>query len=395
MTASRIDARVTTPGLLTSIAVTVAGAFVLLAGLLIAPEAIAISYLVAYTATLAVVLGMLLLVMIAHLSGAIWFVLLRRRAETVVAALPALAVLMVPLLVAPQAFWPWAAPFDSLPTALQEALRPKRTYFQPGFFITRAILYWIVWLAFGEALCRLSRRQDSGTDGVPSDRLRAISAGGMPLVGFALTFAAFDWMMSLSPGWSSSVYGAYYFAGAIVAALALLAIMASKARASSSQWSLTTEHFQALGRLTLAFVLFWGYLWYAQFFIVWIADIPHEASWYLVRLTGAWGTMGFSVLAAGLPLPFVVLVFRAARGSAMVMSRLGAWLLAVHYGDVYWLLVPPLRADWSFVHLLWDVGALALVGGSVAAVAIWRQASVPSVAAGDPLLEWSVRYEAP
>ena len=382
-----------TNGRILSAAGALVGAAIVIAGVLVAPAAIAISYLVALTATLAVVTGTLLLVMIAHLSNATWFVLLRRRAEAVVGALPALAVLAVPLMLVPHALWPWAAPFDALPAALQEALRYKRTYFQPAFFIARAIVYWIVWVSVGERLRRASLTQDTAADRVPSARFRALSAAGIPLVALAMTFASFDWMMSLSPAWSSTLYGLYYVIGGLVSAVAVVSVLARVVPAARDEWSPTPEHVHALGSLTLAFVLLWGYLWYSQFFIIWIADIPREAAWLLDRMRGGWRVVGLAVLANGFAVPVCVLLFRAAKRSAVVMALLGVWLVAVHYVDTYWVLVPSVRREWSPMHLLWDLGAVAFIAGTAAAVAMWRHSTVPPVAVGDPLLHWSSRYE--
>jgi len=377
-----------------SVAVASGGAVLLVVGIAVEPHAAAMSYLVAYTATLAVVIGMLLLVMIAHLSGAVWFVLLRRYAESVVGALPALALFTLPLVILPQAFWPWAAD-ARMPQPVHEALHSRQTYFHPAFFIARVVAYWAVWLGTGEMLRRLSRRQDAGSDRASSASFRAISAAGIPAVGLAATFAAVDWMMSIDPDWSSSVYGAYYGAGAMVSALAVLAIAAATAaRRRPPTTAPTSQHFQALGRLTLAFLLLWTYLWYAQFFIVWIADIPRETQWYITRFRGGWDVVAAVVLVAGMVAPFLVLVFRAARGSSIVLPIVACCLLAAHYLDIYWLLVPSSPVPWSWIHVFWDGGALALLSGAAVAVGLWRHRGAPDVPLGDPLLDCSIRYQA-
>jgi hypothetical protein len=296
---------------------------------------------VAYMATLAVALGMLVLLMIAPLSGAIWFVMFRPRAEEVVSALPALAILAAPLL------------------------------FSHGvFFAVRTIAYWAVWLWAGETI-----RSPSPRTVIPT----------LVATALALHFAAVDWMMSASAGWSSSVYSGYYFAGAMVSALALLALLAR---------GVTTNHVQALGRLTLAFVLFWAYLWYVQFFIIWIADVPREVSWYAVRLGGGWGVLGTTLVVTGFVIPFIVLLFHVARGAAWLMSAVGAWLLAAHYLDVYWMLEPSASARWSVLDVVWALAAVALVAGCATAVAIWRQARTPALLIDDQLLQLAMRYEA-
>ena len=348
----------------------VLGAVALAIGLIVAPQQVAASYLVAYTASVAIGIGLLLLVIAAHLSGAVWFALMRRQAERALGALPALAVLGIPLVAAPRAFWPG----------------DRRV----SLLIVRAIVYWAVWIAAAYALRSLSFRQDRDPHAVPLARLRAVSAGAAPVVALALSCAAVDWVMAVTPGWSSSVFGAYYFAGAMVSALACIGVLMRVA--SAPEWYPRSDHYQALGRLMLAFVLFWGYLWYVQFFIIWIADIPAEVEWYVVRL-GGWADVAAVLLIGGFAVPVIVLLFRIARGSRVVMFATSALLLAAHYLDLYWLIVPSMRPQWSATDLLWDAGALAFVGGVAVALALWRMEGRAPVPAGDPLLALSVRYE--
>jgi hypothetical protein len=360
-----------------SVLFALAGLLILAAGAALAPRAAAASYLVAYTATLACVLGMLLLAMSADLSGAVWFVPLRRHAEAVVGALPALAVLMLPLIIAPGAFWPWARGGESAAHADLD-----RLYFDRAFFTSRAVGCWLIWLAFGELLRTRFATHARASDASASYP-RWFSAAGVSLVALAMTLAAFDWMMSVSPGWTSSIYGVYYFAGAMVGALALLAVLAWRTHAARSGGAPTADHFHALGKLMLAFVLFWGYVWYAQYFIIWIADLPREVTWYVERFTDGWRAVGLLLLAGGFAAPVALLLFRAAKRSAAVMCGVGGWLLAVHYVDVYWLLVPAIRPAWTLADALWDVAALGLVAGSVAAAAMWRRSAAPPASMGD------------
>jgi hypothetical protein len=226
-----------------------------------------------------------------------------------------------------------------------------------------------------------------------SARLSLVSAVGLLLAAPALTLAAFDWMMSLSPAWSSSIYGVYYFAGAMVGAHALIVVVMCIRRLRRRPLPATAEHLHALAKLMFAFVLFWGYTWYSQFFITWIAGIPSETAWYVVRFVGPWDALVTLVVVGGFAIPSIVLLVRAARRSFAMMGTLGVWLLFVQYLNVYWLVVPERRPVWTGLSLLWDLGALALVAGSATAVALWREASRPHVAVIHPRLSNSLRYE--
>ena len=351
-------------------ALTAAGAVACLAGAILDPKRAAASYLAVYAAAMGVAVATLLLFMIVELSGGLWFAGLRRHAEAVIATLPVLAVLFIPVLLSARVVYPWLAAPDAIPPSLVDAVRAKRAYLSPGFSLARAIVYWLAWIGLGELVRRASIRRDVDADEVSARRLRAVCAAAIPVVALALTFAAFDWLMSLSPDWTSSVYGVYFFAGGAVGGLALLCVFAGVRLRLDTASALSTEELRALGNLLLAFVLFWGYLAYAQFLIVWIANLPTEVGWYTVRTHGGWGVLGGLLLAGHLLVPSLALTG---------MLGLGGWMLVMHYADVYWLVVPTLSptpvAPWW--DLGWDLGALLLVTGSTLAVAAWRYARQP------------------
>jgi len=160
-----------------------------------------------------------------------------------------------------------------------------------------------------------------------------------------MTFAAFDWMMSLTPDWSSTIYGVIWFAGGMVGALALLAVLA---------WHSTdqvTYDFDALGKLLLTFILFWLYTGFAQYIVIWSGGLPREVTWYVARTRGGWGALASVLLFAGFAFPFLLLIVRVIRQSAAFASAIGVALLVVHYLDTLWIVVPGLISAtwWSLV----------------------------------------------
>lgn len=366
-----------------SLVVSVIGVALLVVGAFVAPQHVAVSYLAAYMTMLAVVIGTVLLVAIAELSGAVWFVVFRPRAEAVMSCLPMLALLALPLFLFPGVLWQLGS------------LSPDTAHsrLQPSYVIAWALVYWAIWLGSSEALLQSSWRADA--DAITTRRRRQIiSAIAVPLVSMTLSLASFDWMMSLSPDWSSTVYGAYYSTGGLLAALALLAAMPFRERPGEELLTPTAEHLHAMGRLTLAFLLLWGYLWYAQFFIIWIADIPREVTWYVVRLQGGWRILARTLIITGFVVPVLTLFVRVAKRSSLVMGLLGWLLLVVHYLDVYWTVVPTVRPQWTFAHLVWDLASLAAIVGLSSVLAIWRYEGIDRVPVGPSVLRESLQYEA-
>lgn len=295
-------------------------------GFIINIREVAAAFLVAYAATLSVALAMLALIMIARLTTATWFGAFRRSAELVVGALPALAILGVPLIIAMPALHPPAV-----------AGSARAIYGATPFLVARFVLYWIVWLAIAAGLRSAQRIEDRGDLLLAARRFRRVSSAGLILLALTMTFASFDWMMSLTPEWYSTVYGVYWFAGGTVAALALLAVLA---RVPSERT--TADELQSLGKLLLTFVMFWVYAGFAQYIVIWSGDVPREVSWYVARNRGGWGGLAVILLIASVALPFLLLLLLRVKRSGVLLGTLGALLLAFHYVDTYWVVMPGL-----------------------------------------------------
>jgi hypothetical protein len=350
------------------------------------------SYLAAFAYGLSLALGGLLLVMIAHTSDAKWFVVVRRLAEAVASTLPLFALLFVPILVGMERIYPWVPPLARLSPELQAEVAKKQAYLNVPFFVVRAAFYLATWWLFAALLRRWSLRQDAAPGAADLERPVVVSGVGLVAVGFTLTFAAFDWLMSLSPEWISTVFGVYVFAGGLLGALALMAILARlfEVRGGLSG-KLAASHYHALGRLTLTFVIFWAYIAYAQGFLIWIADVPREASWYMARWNHGWFVVLVVLVAGQFAIPFFLLLSRPLKRNGAALAAVGGWLLAMHYVDVFWLVIPALRHARPGPHWV-DAATLMAVVGSAVAFGAWRMRGHAVVPSGDPRLGASLRY---
>jgi hypothetical protein len=367
-------------------------------GIVIEPRQALMSYVFAYATVLTVVLGALIQVMMSNVTGARWFTVMRRVTVHVVGSAPALVVLAIPLFVGVSAIYSWTSP-SAMPAATREIVERKLAWLNVPFFVLRGVLYLMVWLATAEILRRWSMRLD-GARGIVSAaatrRLRRLSAAGLVAVGLTLTFASFDWLMSLEPTWFSTVYGVYVFAGGFVAALGLIAIVA---RATSRPGAVldgvvTPEHLGSLGKLLLTFVIFWAYIAFSQFLIIWIGDIPLDASWYVTRGTGSWGTLALIVVTGQFAVPLVLLLPRGPKRRPPFLAAIGWLLLVMHVLDCYWLVLPamhPLGIAPSWL----DLATLLMIGGLTTATAAWRARGQSLLPLGDPYVAPAVRYVEP
>jgi hypothetical protein len=369
--------------------------FALLAlGLVIDATRTLYAYLAAYAFGVSLALGGLLLLMLGHASKASWMVVTRRISEAVAGTLPVFALLFLPIAFGVRRIYVWAGPLDAVDAPLRELLVHKRPYLNVPFFLVRAALCFALFIGIAEVLRRGSLRADRDGDLVRIERMRRLSGAAFPPVAFGITFAAFDWLMSLDPAWYSTMYGFYFFAGAFVGAVALVSILLGVADHTGAIGGVVTpEHTHAVGRVLLTFVIFWAYIAYGQLIIVWIADIPEEVTWYASRSAGSWTGVTYALVFGHFIIPFFILLSRSIKRRPASLAVVGAWIVCAHLLDVYWLVLPALYPDGARPSWL-DLAALLAVCGTAAVVGIVRYAAAPPLPTRAPELRDGLRYEA-
>lgn len=349
-------------------------------------------YLVAFVFVLTLALGGLFFALMIHTSRAAWGVVLRRIAEAAGATLPVFIVLFLPIALGAGHLYPWIGAGHGHGGAHAELLAHKSPYLNLPFFFVRAAICLAVWAVLGWWFWRRSTAQDARPDPAGAARLRAVSHVGLVLFALTITVASFDWVMSLTPTWYSTMFGVYFFSGIAVAALAFPVIVALLLERRGAFHGLTDEHLHDLGKLLFAFVVFWAYIAFSQFLLIWYANLPEETAWYELRLTGGWTTATVVLALGHFVLPFFFMLSRGVKRRRVTLLVSAAWMLLLHLFDVVWLVVPSVPAagdGWWLPALLCTIGIGALVRGAFFAV-LERAATVPT---GDPRLAESLVIE--
>jgi hypothetical protein len=347
------------------------------------------SYLTSFIFWLSIGTGALFFVMLHHLTNAKWSVVLRRLTENIMAALPVMAIFFIPLLFGIYELYHWS---HADAVAQDELLQHKEPYLNTTFFIVRSGLYLLVWGLLARALFKVSKKQDEGHTESVDKSMKRISAPGMILFALTLTFASFDWIMSLDSHWYSTIFGVYIFSGSLLAILAVLILVAQHFRDDGILAdTITIEHYHDLGKLMFAFVVFWAYIAFSQFMLIWYGNIPEETLFFRHRWepTG-WKIVTLIILFGHFIVPFIALVTRASKRSLKVLMVVAIWILVVHYIDVFWLIVPNyghgLTVSWM------DLTTLVGIGGVFGWYGLRKMTEQPLVAVKDPNLEASINF---
>lgn len=358
-------------------------------GLALDPRHALFAYLTAWSFAAFLAVGALVFLAAGHAMNATWVVAVRRLAEAVVAIMPVLLVGAVPVLIGADELYPWVNPPASLTAHELHQLHHKQPWLDLPLFAARAATYFVVWIGAAWVLRAWSLRPRER-----NGRERAFSSAALPLIGIAVTFAAFDWLMSLEPLWLSTMFGLYVFAGGFLAALALITLLAWLARRRALRDDLTEQHFYAMGRLLLAFVVFWAYCGYFQAMLIRIADLPAEVTYFLRRVEGGWLVVSYVLILGHFAAPLAVLLIRRWKLVPGAMAAVSGWLLVMCYVDAYWLVMPAMDGHGAAPDWL-ELCALVGVSGACVAFAAWRQRGRPLLAEGDPRLDRALAYRGP
>jgi hypothetical protein len=347
------------------------------------------SWLTAFVFVLTVALGTLLFVMLQHITRAGWSVAIRRLAEVSASIVPYLLVLFVPIVIGMRELYPWARP-----DALQDPLiRHKHAYLNLPFFLIRAAIYFGIWTMLTRYFLRRSLFQDVTKDFRLTVGMQRRAAPGIILHGLALTFMAFDWLMSGDPHWYSTIFGVYVFAGNTLAAFAFLTLVAMTLRHGGwLRHTLRTDHFQDLGRFMFAFAVFWAYIAFAQFFLIWYGNMPEETEWYVHRIAGSWKAFSFFLAAGHFAVPFVLLMSRWVKRRPRFVAALAVWILFMHYLDMHWIVMPMFHSE-GFSPSWIDLATLAGISGVFLSLFTRRLAAHALIPVGDPRLPESLALE--
>jgi hypothetical protein len=342
------------------------------------------SYLVAFLWVLGPTLGCLALLMVHHLSGGAWGLGIRRLLEAAARTVPLTAALFVPVVLGMTHLFEWTH-LDKVQA--DPVLLHKAPYLNASMFVARAALYFIVWGVLAFILTGWSRAQDFTPTPPPADRkFRSLSGPGLVLYGVTITFASFDWVMSLDAHWYSTVFGLLFMVGQGLTGIAFTCVIAFiVSRRPPMDHVLTPEKFHDYGKLMLAFTMLWAYLAFSQFLIIWSANLPEEVTYYVRRLNTGWVGLSWIILFGVFVIPYTMLLSRDLKRSASRLAYLGAFVFIMRYVDLYWMVQPMLHPEPS-LHWLDLTTAIGLMGLWIAAFC-WNLKGRALVPVNDPYLE--------
>ena len=321
----------------------------------------AYSWLFAFIFFVSITLGGTFWMILHHLSNSGWGIAVRRLMEHLASVFPWFAILAIPFFF-PQVqkhLFEWMNEYRIAGTGMyggatpevketllanhQALLVAKTFYMSLPFWLGRMVSYFVLLGGGIFILRKISIAQDH--DANPGiERLlkaRRLSCAVMPIFGLVATFLALDLAMALDFKWFSTMFGVYYFAGCLLNGMAFLILTGILLqKAGYLKTVMTPEHFHVMGKLTFAFVVFWGYINFSQFFLIWYANITEETSFFILRNTGNWNLANICLVFGHFALPFLFLIRADVKKKPALMIPITLYLFVLHALDHYILIMP-------------------------------------------------------
>lgn len=339
------------------------------------------AYLLAFMAWLGVSLGCMAILMLQHMTGGKWGLVIRRILEAGSRTLPLMAVLFIPILFGVHRLYPWARPEEVARDKHLQLLTQAYLYFSA--FLWRAVVYFAIWGVLVYFLNRWSEAQDRPHTVDLSRRLRMLSGPGLVLYPFSMSFAAIDWTMSLSPHWISTIYPLIFVAGQCLSALGFVVVIEDiLVRYRPLSEFLKPNEVHDHGKLILTFVMLWAYFAFSQWLIIWAGNLSEEISWYVRRLSGYWGLVGLALAVFHFGVPFALLLSRPLKREVRKLVWVAVGLIFMRGVDLFWMIEPTFHEQ---LHVsVWDIVLPFAIGGFWLALFFHNLGARPLLALHDP-----------
>lgn len=276
-------------------------------------------------------------------------------------------------------------------------LKGKAGFLNLKFFVIWTTLTIFLWSFLGWRMRKLTNEADQAMDQETGKKfiLRGTVRAALFTVWFALTVGStipWLWMMSIDAHWYSTMYSWYTFASSFVSGMALIALWVIYLKNKGYLELTNQEHLQDIGKFMFAFSIFWTYLWFAQYMLIWYANIPEETVYFKHRVLGPYKGIFFLNLIINFVCPLLILMKRAAKRNYTLMTFMAVLILFGHWLDFYQMVMGSLSKE--HVSLGWmDFGILSLFIGLMIFFVGRALASKPLVVKHHPFLKESIIHQ--
>lgn len=358
------------------------------------------AYLVGWWFTLSLALSGPFIVATQYVSHGSWGTSLRRIPEAFGAFLLPATVLGLIALLGAEAILPWIG-YDAseIPHHVTHILHKKSAFLNMTGLVIGTAASLIAITALYAFIRSVSLKQDETGEGELYETNKRASAVWLVVFVTGLSVLSWYWLMSLEPLWFSTMWQVYAFAGLFQSGLALTAIITIWLIRDGTFDNLVGEYqIHSIGQLVFAFTVFYAYISFCQYLLIWYANIPEEALWYVHRINDVGWFYFITLWTAKFIIPFFALLPQDHKKNKGNILMYMCWLLlAAQLFEIwYWVDFSPVGPDPAVaptIHIPWleVIVTMGFVGLFMLTVG-WALSRAKIIPINDPFLHESIAH---
>ena len=255
----------------------------------------------------------------------------------------------------------------------------------PGWTI-RGIVYLAIWNVLRFIIRRKSIKQDNG-DLKLHKNLYNLSVGFVVTFMITESMMSWDWIMGIDPHWFSTLFGWYVLATLLVSALTVIAMVTIYLRSKGALPFVNDSHIHDLAKFMFGFSVFWTYLWFAQFMLIWYADMPEETTYFVQRFN-EYKLPFLGMVVLNFVFPVLLLINSDFKSIPWFVILGGIVILIGHYVDLFVMIMPgTVGGQWGFG--IGEISAILFFIGLFIYATFSAFAKASTVAKGNPFFHES------
>jgi len=343
-----------------------------------------------------IALGTLAFYAIQYAAQAGWSPVLFRVMEGITAYLPVASVIIFVLLLL-SAFhinhiFHWMDPELVNPESdhYDKIIAGKSSFLNVPFFLIRAAIFLLGWNLYRWISRKNSIADDNAEDNRYFKKNFKASAGFLVFFIVTESMMSWDWIMSFDPHWFSTLFGWYVFAGMMVSAITVIAMVTIYLKSQGYLEHVNDSHIHDLAKFMFGFSIFWTYLWFSQFMLIWYANIPEEVTYFVTRIED-YKLPFFGMLAMNFIFPVLLLMNSDYKRVNWFVIMTGIVILAGHYIDVFNMVMPATVGTSWYIGLP-EIGSLLFFFGLFILVVFTALTKAPLLAKRNPFIKESKHF---
>lgn len=343
-----------------------------------------------------IALGTLAFYAIQHAAQAGWSPVLFRVMEGITAYLPWASVIIIILLLLSVFHvnhifhWMDGDLINPESPKYDKLIAGKSSWLNPTWFIIRACIYLLGFNLYRYFSRKWTLNQDDAEDNRWFKKNFKLAAGFLVFFIYTESMMSWDWIMSFDPHWFSTLFGWYVFAGMMVCAITVIAMVTIVLKSQGYLEYVNDSHIHDLAKFMFAFSIFWTYLWFSQFMLIWYANIPEEVTYFVTRIED-YNLPFFGMVAMNFIFPVLLLMNSDYKRVNWFVILTGIVILLGHYVDVFNMVMPATVGTQWFIGLP-EIGAMLFFFGLFVLVVFTALTKAPLLAKRNPFIKESKHF---